>query len=46
MFDMTATDLPTYGVVTAALVGVTVLAAYVPAQNAARINPTETLKAE
>jgi putative ABC transport system permease protein len=46
LFGVTATDLPTYAVVGATLAVVAVLAAYVPARRATRVDPMESLRSE
>jgi predicted permease len=43
LFGVSPADLLTYGVVSAGLIGVAVLATYVPARRASRINPVSTL---
>lgn len=46
LFGVTAADPGTYAVVTAAVVGTAVLATWLPARRAARIDPAITLRAE
>jgi putative ABC transport system permease protein len=46
LFGVTTTDLATFGIVTAALAGVTILAAYVPALRATRVDPMISLRSE
>jgi putative ABC transport system permease protein len=46
LFGVTANDLPTYLVVGLVLAVVAVLAAYVPARRATRVDPMEALRAE
>jgi len=43
---LTTTDALTIGVVTALLMGVTLLACYLPARRATRVDPLETLRYE
>jgi ABC-type lipoprotein release transport system permease subunit len=44
MFGMITLDLPTFVVITALLACVALLASYIPAQRAARVNPMITLR--
>ncbi len=46
LVGLTTTDVLTIGVVTALLVGVTLLACYLPARRATRVDPLETLRYE
>ena len=46
LVGLTTTDALTIGVVTALLVGVTLLACYLPARRATRVDPLETLRYE
>jgi putative ABC transport system permease protein len=46
MFGMISLDLMTFAVFTALLAGVALLASYIPAQRAARVNPMITLRHE
>ena len=46
MFGMISLDLTTFAVFTALLAGVALLASYIPAQRAARVNPMITLRHE
>jgi putative ABC transport system permease protein len=46
MFGMITLDLTTFAVFTALLAGVALLASYIPAQRAARVNPMITLRHE
>ena len=46
LFEVTPYDLPTYAAVVALLCGVAVIAAYVPARNAARVQPLLVLRDE
>jgi predicted permease len=46
LIGLTTTDALTIGVVTALLVGVTLLACYLPARRATRVDPLETLRYE
>jgi putative ABC transport system permease protein len=46
MFGMIALDFTTFAVFTSLLAGVAMLASYVPAQRAARVNPMITLRHE
>jgi putative ABC transport system permease protein len=46
LFGMTAADLPTYAAVAALLTGAAILACYVPARNALRVDVTATLRDE
>src|ERR1044072_5014961 len=46
LFGVKAADLSTYATVAALLLGVAVLACYVPARRAGNLNPLEALRAE
>ena len=46
IFGVTATDPLTFGAVAAVLTVVSVLASYIPARSAARIDPMEALRIE
>lgn len=46
LIGLTTTDAPPIGVVTALLVAVTMLACYLPARRATRVDPLETLRYE
>jgi putative ABC transport system permease protein len=46
LFEVTTTDVPTFAIVIAALAGVTILAAYLPALRATRVDPMISLRAE
>ena len=46
LFGVAATDLPTYAVVTVGLALITVLASWLPARRAMRVDPAVTLRAE
>lgn len=46
LFGVTPTDPLTYGTVSVALLGVTMLASYLPACRAASIDPVQALKSE
>ena len=44
LFGVTPTDAPTYGAVFAVLAGVSLVASYIPARRAARIDPVDALR--
>ena len=46
LFDVTATDLPTFAAVAAALLAVGLLASYLPARRAARVDPLNAMRAD
>jgi putative ABC transport system permease protein len=46
LFEVTPTDLPTYALVSVLLAGAALLATYVPARRAARIDPQTALRCE
>ena len=46
LFDVTRADPATFAVVLACIVGATLMAAYVPARRAARLDPTIALRTE
>jgi ABC-type antimicrobial peptide transport system permease subunit len=46
LFDVTPTDLPTFAVATAVLLGAAVAAALVPARRAGSIDPVIALRAQ
>jgi predicted lysophospholipase L1 biosynthesis ABC-type transport system permease subunit len=46
LYGVKVTDPLTYGVTAAALAGVSLLASWIPARRAARVDPTEALRAE
>jgi predicted permease len=46
LFEVSPVDPPTYGAVAAVLIGVVLLASYVPARRAAGVDPTEALRWE
>lgn len=46
LFDVTASDPWTYAIVFMVLLSVALVASYLPARRAVRVNPIETLRAE
>jgi ABC-type antimicrobial peptide transport system permease subunit len=46
LFEVSPLDPVTYGLVSLALVGATVLASYVPAMRAAAVDPIDALRSE
>ena len=46
LFGITPTDVPTYAVIAAGLVAMSIAASYIPARRAARIDPAECLRSE
>jgi putative ABC transport system permease protein len=46
LFGVAATDVPTFAGVVAVLAGTCLLASYIPARRAARVDPLISLKAE
>jgi predicted permease len=46
LFGITATDVPTYSMIAAGLITMSIAATYVPARRAARIDPADCLRAE
>jgi len=46
LFGVSPTDVPTYGAVSTVLIGVVLLASYIPARRAAAVDATEALRAE
>ena len=46
LYQVSATDPPTIGAVSGLLAGVALLACWLPARRAARVDPVEALKAE
>jgi putative ABC transport system permease protein len=46
LFEVSPTDFPTFAAMTALLIGVAFVAAYVPARRATRVDPVQTLRSE
>ncbi len=46
LFQVSATDVPTFATITAVLVAVSLLAGYIPARRASRVDPAIALRAE
>src|SRR5207237_393431 len=46
LFDMTATDPITYAAILALLVGAAIIASWIPARRASRVDPVAALRAE